>query len=259
VLTVVALFGFLLIGAPIPEGASPSPPPFGPGEELVFSVRYGPLKAGTGILAVDDTVTVEGRLCYHFVSKAFSNDAFSVFFKVVDRVESYTEVEGLRSLRFEKHLREGDFSADQEVKFDQEAHTATYHDGKVYETSADARDALAALYYVRTLALRVGESVYVESHADKKNYPLEVRVLRKETVTVDAGTFDCLVAEPILRATGIFKHKGTLTVWLTNDERKMPVLMKSKVAFGSINAVLESWSPGAPLWEVVDEQTSEAS
>jgi hypothetical protein len=235
--------------------------PFGPGERLVFSVKYGPITAGTGILAVEDTLTHRNRLCYHLVSEALSSEAFSVFFKVVDRVESYLDASKLHSLRFEKHLSEGDFSAEQVVDFDQEAHVATYDadTAKVYDIPPDALDALAALYYVRTLPLTVGYSVFVESHADRKNYPLEVRVLRRETVTVPAGTFDCLVTEPILRATGIFKHKGTLTVYLTNDSAKMPVLMKTKVAIGSISAALEEWRLGTPLGEASDEESPETS
>jgi hypothetical protein len=86
--------------------------------------------------------------------------------------------------------------------------------------------------------LQVGRSVYIENHADKKNYPLEIRVLRRETVTVDAGRYDCLVVEPLMRTSGLFRQKGRLTVWLTDDERRIPVLMKSKVIIGSISAEL---------------------
>jgi hypothetical protein len=227
----------------------------------VFSVKYGPITAGTGILAVEDTLTFKNRLCYHLVSQALSSETFSVFFKVVDRVESYLDAARFHSLRFEKHLSEGDFRAEQAVDFDQEAHIATYDadTANVYEIPPDALDALAALYYVRTLPLAVGNSVFVESHADRKNYPLEVKVLRRETVTVPAGTFDCIVTEPILRATGIFKHKGTLTVYLTNDSARMPVLMKTKVAFGSISAALQEWRLGTPIGEASDEETPEAS
>jgi hypothetical protein len=84
----------------------------------------------------------------------------------------------------------------------------------------------------------------VDNHTDKKNYPLEVKVLKKERVEVDAGTFDCLVVQPILQAAGVFEQKGTLTVWLTDDQKKMPVLMKSKVVIGSITTELTDYSLG---------------
>ena len=71
-----------------------------------------------------------------------------------------------------------------------------------------------------------------------KNYPLEVKVVKRETVSTPVGRFKCLKVEPVLRASGIFQHKGTLTVWLTDDERKLPVLMRSKVAIGAISAII---------------------
>jgi hypothetical protein len=71
-----------------------------------------------------------------------------------------------------------------------------------------------------------------------------VRVVRRENVEVPAGTFRCLVVEPLLKSAGLFKQEGSLTIWLTDDARRMPVLMKSKVAVGSIAAELESFRMG---------------
>jgi hypothetical protein len=71
-----------------------------------------------------------------------------------------------------------------------------------------------------------------------------VRILKRETITVKAGTFDCIVAEPLLKTVGVFKHTGKLKVWLTDDRLKMPVLMKSKVLVGSITAELTDYQLG---------------
>ena len=49
---------------------------------------------------------------------------------------------------------------------------------------------------------------------------------------------ECIVVEPIMRVEGIFNQQGRLKIWLTDDQRKMPVLMKSKVLIGSIDARL---------------------
>ena len=61
---------------------------------------------------------------------------------------------------------------------------------------------------------------------------------------MDAGTFDCLVVEPITKSVGLFKHEGRLKVWLTDDHLRMPVLMKSKVVVGSITAELINYELG---------------
>jgi hypothetical protein len=218
---------------------------FGVGERLEFSVGYGVIKAGTAVMEIAEIVKIDGRKCFHIVSTARSNKFFSVFFKVDDRVESFMDVHGLYSWRYDKHLREGKFRADVSMVFDQEKHLALYNQGKdTFEVAEYAQDVLSAFYFVRTQELTLGRSIFVPNHTDKKNYPLEVKVLRKERVKVPAGEFDCVVVEPIMKTPGIFEHKGSLRVWLTDDEMKMPVLMKSKVVIGSISTELTSYKPG---------------
>ncbi len=218
---------------------------FGVGERLEFSVGYGPINAGTAVMGIPEIVKLDGRKCYHIVSTARSNKFFSVFFKVDDKVESFMHVHGLYSLRYDKHLREGKFKADVSMIFDQENHLAIYDSGKdTFDVAEYAQDVLSAFYFVRTQQLTVGKSIFVDNHTDKKNYPLEVKVLRKERVKVEAGEFDCVVVEPILKTPGIFEQKGSLTVWLTDDEVKMPVLMKSKVIIGSISTELIGYELG---------------
>ena len=218
---------------------------FGVGERFEFSVGYGMIKAGTAVMEIPEIVKFAGQKCYHIISTAQSNKFFSVFFKVNDKVESLMDVHELYSLRFDKHLQEGKFKADIFMLFDQENHLAIYNNGQdTFSVPAYVQDVLSAFYLIRTRELKVGQSIFVDNHADKKNYPLEVKVLRKERIKVPAGTFDCVVVEPILRASGIFQQKGSLTVWLTDDQIKMPVLMKSKVVIGSISTELTKYKLG---------------
>ncbi len=215
-------------------------PPFGVGERLEFDIKYGFVGAGTAIMSIPELVRERGYLCYRIVSSAESNAFFSVFFTVRDVAESYLDVRDLVSRRFEKRLREGDFRSHDVVLLDHDRNVAIYPKKKdrVIPLALDAQDILSSLYYVRMMDLEVGKSIYIENHADRKNYPLEIRVIKKERIKVPAGTFDCLVIEPIMRASGLFRHEGKLTVWLSDDARKIPVLMKSKVVIGSVSAVL---------------------
>jgi len=216
---------------------------FGVGEKLEFKVRWGPIKAGNATMEITETIEFQGKKCFRVVSTAESSKFFSAFFKVRDRVESFIDKEGLYSLHFEKHIREGKYKADKFVDFDQQNHLAVAGKDTI-PVPPFVQDVLSALYYVRTQQLEVGKSLFVDNHTDKKNYPLEVKVLRKERVEVDAGTFDCLVVQPILQAAGVFEQKGSLTVWLTDDQKKMPVQMKSKVAIGSIITELKDYRLG---------------
>ena len=88
------------------------------------------------------------------------------------------------------------------------------------------------------LGYNKSDVIFIDSHASRKNYPLEVLVHRRERVKVPAGEFDCILVEPKLRAPGLFKHKGELSVWLTDDARKIPVQMRSALPIGAVSVVL---------------------
>lgn len=246
----VALFALASVSgaAPLPAGrATPAaalPLPFAPGEELRFAVKFGPVRAGEACLSVHGPETVDGQRAFRFRSTAESSRFFSTFFPVKDRVESVWSVDSRLPLRFEKHIREGKYAKDDAMHFDHERGRATYTNGKSFPFPEGSQDVLSAFYFVRSQALPPGALLIVPNHTDGKNYPLEVKVLRRETVRVPAGTFSCVVVEPLLKSAGLFKQEGSLTLWLTDDERRMPVLMKSKVAVGSIAAELETFRLG---------------
>jgi len=216
---------------------------FGVGEKLSFDINYGFINAGTATMEVVRLIEYEERPCYQVVTRALSNRFFSSFYKVDDRVESVIDAAGLYSWRFEKKLREGSYSSDRVHTIDHDRGLAFYQSDTI-EVPPFIQDALSVLYYVRTQALEVGQSVMVDNFTDGKHYPLEVRVLGKESVSVDAGKFDCIVVEPLLRSVGVFRHEGRLKVWLTDDRLKLPVLMKSKVLVGSISAELTDYELG---------------
>jgi hypothetical protein len=238
-LLVLPLLAVVVCGGAWAGEGSGAALPFKEGEKLTFSIRYEFVKAGIATMEVSERVDCgDGRQCFRIVSVARSAMPFSLFFEVEDRVESLMDVNELCTRRYEKRLKEGRFEAHEMVVFDQDSHTATYPDGRVMSVPERVQDVLTSLYYVRTLDLEAGKSVFIDNHADEKNYPLEVKVLRIESVKVPAGTYQCFVLEPILKASGIFQHKGRLTVWVSTDPSRIPVMMKSKVAIGAINAVL---------------------
>ena len=226
----------------VPDSAASVP--FAPGERLVFSIDYGPVNAGEGTLEVRGVVMTDGHPCYLIESRAASNRFFSTFYMVRDKVVSHIDVARLYSRYFAKRLREGDYRQNIEVRFDQVAGKAHYADGRTFDTMPGIHDVLSAFYYVRTLALEPGRTYHVDTHSSRKNYPLEVIVHGRERVKVPAGEFDCLVVEPVIIGDGLFQHEGKLTIWLTDDARKLPVLMKTRVKVGSIDASLKEFVTG---------------
>lgn len=220
---------------------------FGPGEHLQFSVGYGFIDAGSATMQVCDLVDVEGRPAFKIMTTAASNSVFDAFYPVRDTVLSLTDARGLFTWRYEKHMREGDYKKDQVVTFKQ-AEGVAIEGRDTVPVPEYVQDVLSALYYVRALPLKVGQTIVVPNMTDRKNYGLEVRVLEKEKIKTPAGEFDCLKVEPLLQAAGIFKHEGRITVWMTDDRLHMPVLMKSKVVVGAIHAELTGYKLGE-LWE----------
>jgi hypothetical protein len=220
--------------------------PFGPGESLRFSIEYGIIKAGTAWLEVLPMEDYRGRTCFHLVSRAESNDFMSSIYKVRDRIDSLVDLEGLFSLRYRKHLSEGSYHKEYDVAYDPAHGRAVYADGKAFDTRPWPKDGLAAFYFVRALPLVVGHDIVIPHHSDQSSENITVKVLKKETIEVPAGKFKCIVIEPVMAEGGLFKNSGRLTIWVTDDARRMPVLMKSKIPVGSIDAVLQAYKSGGP-------------
>jgi hypothetical protein len=219
--------------------------PFRPGEYLKFSVQYGFIHAGSAYLEVPGVEQVAGHPVLLLQARAESNKFFSAFYKVRNRIQSYWDAEGRFSRRYAENRREGGYRTQSEIIFDYDRLEARYNDGRTFPVTPNVQDALSSFYYTRTQALPIGGSILFDYHASRRNVPLEVKILGRETVQTPAGKFDCVAVEPILKAGGIFKNKGRLVIWLTDDERRMPVLMKSKVTIGSISVVLQEYRPGA--------------
>jgi len=225
---------------------------FGPGERLVFSIEYGIVKAGTGTLSVTGPEQYEGLMAYRITANARSNPSFSAFFRVDDTNSALLDIVQFHTLLFSKELHEGNYHHSEEVFFDQEAGTAFYpeeddEEERLVEIPPHALDVLSCLYYARTLPLEVGEVYTLDCHTDNDNYPLQVSVLRRERIRVPAGSFDCILVKPELRSEGIFDQKGEIFVWMTDDGRHMPVLMRSAIVIGEIACLLENYTEGTVL------------
>ncbi len=220
---------------------------FGLGESLTFLMHYGPVAAGNARLSIPQIVNVAGRPSYHIISELWSNKFFSSFFKITDRVESHTDVDGLFSWWFKKSLHEGDYKTEHIVEFDQVNHHAVMKKGEKIDTLAVppfVQDILSAIYWVRTMQLAPGDTIRLPNHSDGKLFDLQFVVHKREKAQTRAGKFPCLVVEPFLKTSGLFQQKGRLLIHMTDDQRKMPVMITSQLyvkgfKLGAIVAELE--------------------
>ncbi len=218
---------------------------FSVGERLTFDINYGFITAGQAVMTIPDYKYVNGRKTFEINTYAVSTETFDNVFKVRDKYSTFLDVDGIYPHRFEQHVREGKYSKDYEAFFDQEAGTAEADNGQKYKIPQFVHDILSAFYYVRVLDLKhyhKGDKITLQNFYDGKVHPLDVMVLGRQEIETAAGTFKCVVVEPLVVAGGLFKNEGSIQVWLSDDENKIPVKMESKVLIGSIKVELTGYS-----------------
>jgi hypothetical protein len=225
---------------------------FAAGEKIRYVIKYGVLPAGFATLEIPAIETRQGRRAYRIFSEAKTNKGLDVVYKVRDKNESWMDVQSLCSLAFHQDMREGGYRRRVESVFDHPGRRFTYRKWRkgtesLHEGAAPAfvQDVLSSLYYIRTRPLVVGQSYTLDANSGKENWPLIVHVRGREEIKVPAGTFACLKIEPVMAGEGIFQAKGKLEVWVTDDARRVPVLLRSKVAVGAFEAEMMEYHPGA--------------
>jgi hypothetical protein len=217
---------------------------FGVGERLVFDVGYSFITAGEAVMSIPKTDTIFGRPCYQVSFAVNSTPMFSWIYKVEDRYETLLDVSGIFPWRFTQHVREGKYSRDFTATFDQVANVA-HADDKEYPIPPYVHDVVSAFYYMRILdfsTARIGEKTILYNFYKDSTYSLPVKFLGRQRLEVDAGTFDCIILEPLIKEGGLFKSEGRVIVWLTDDECKIPIKVSTKIFIGSIDAELREYS-----------------
>lgn len=212
---------------------------FKTGERLTFSIGWEFISAGTAVLSVEKLENYQSRPCYTFSAITHSNRFFSKLYKVRDTLISIADAEELFPYYYSKAANEGDYQRYFTVRFDHQAKKAYISDrdsGHAIIAIPDrVQDILSCFYYMRTQDVRVGQTYSISVFDNGKVRPVPIEVLRREKMEVEAGAFDCIVVRTTI---GPFSNRSDLFIWLTDDERKMPVLMKSKIVIGSVRAEL---------------------
>lgn len=210
--------------------------PFATGERLDYEVRFGSLKVGNGSMEVKEITDVRGQATWHTV---FSIKGGIPLYRVNDVYESWFDVVTLNSLRYHQDVDEGSYERKRRYEIYPERGMMKENDRPEEPTVASPLDEGSFLYFVRTLPLDVGKSYEFSRYFKAQGNPVRIRVVRRETVTVPAGTFKTVVLQPTFQTKGIFSQNGKAEVWITDDDRRMMVQMKSKLSFGSLNLYLK--------------------
>jgi LysM repeat protein len=213
---------------------------FGVGERLVFAVKYFNVTAGYGILDVKGIEDLNGRKAYHIEATARTAPFFETFYRVKDVLTSYMDMYGLFSLKYSKHLEEGGYRNDTYMVFNHEAGFAQKNNGEKCDIKPFAQDVLSEFYYFRSIFKGDDETKIDVASDECKSYQIVVKKVRYERIKTDAGEFDCVIVQPFLKFEGVWKQKGDVLIWLTNDKNLMPVLVRGQISIGTVDAELQS-------------------
>ena len=223
--------------------------PWMKGERLEYELCWGFITAGYATLEVKPRK--DGKT--EFLSFATANKTVNKFYPVYDTVYTLVRNKGLMTDVFRKSLHEGKFHNKSLIRFDRDGKKAVLSDTvfkdpvkHTVKRSADTsvtidgmeHSIMSAFYLVRTMPLKVGETSRFSAVSGEKRYELKVIVHGRETIETDLGTFKTVKVEPVLDGDGIFNSKGRIFIWMTDDDKRIPVLMQCEIALGSIKAKL---------------------
>lgn len=222
--------------------------PFGLGERLTYKVTLGVFGGvGNGAMEVLELDTIHGRPTYRL---RFTLNGGVLFAKVDDTLQSWLDVSDLISRRFEQNQKEVNYERHRTFDFfPEQGIWKRLENGQTGELATpEPLDDVSFIYFIRTIPLEVGKTYTFDRYYKDSGNPVIVKVLRKETVTVPAGTFETVVVRPIIKTKGLFSEGGEAEVYFTDDHRRLIVQMKSKVpVIGSLGLQLESYMPGERL------------
>ena len=231
------------------------------GEWLNYRVHYGFITAGYAVLEVNDT-QLKGNDVYHVKGEGRTIGISKWFFDVEDYYQTYIDKADEVPLRFIRKIDEGGYTKDIQIDFDHRSGKALIHNKK-YKTKeylpfpADAQDMDSSLYYLRNNLdvnhLRDGDEISMNMFFDKENYKFKLKFLGREIIKSKFGAVRCLIFRPYVQSGRVFKGKESLTVWISDDDNKIPLLIKADLAVGSLKATLTEFKGLKHSFKIVVE------
>ncbi len=221
--------------------------PFSPGEKLTFQLRWGVIPAGEATLEVHPPEVIEGKIAHHFVLTARTNSFIDVFYKVRQRIDAYSDLGLNRSLLYKEVHTVSHRKRDARIVFDWENMEARYINfGEVKKQVAldpGAFDPLSVFYYARLFD--PGRHPVLERPVTdgEKCVVGRATVVGRDRIRVQGKPYDTFLIEPELKQVGgVFEKSkdAKIQIWLTADDRRIPVRLRSKVVIGSFTGDLVS-------------------
>lgn len=219
------------------------------GEWFKFRIHYLGINAGYANLEVKEAVR-NGKKVYHAIGKGYTTGFTKMIFKVVDNYESYFDKETGEPYQYVRQINEGGYIKNEEGFFDDAKKSILVKDykkktEKTYNVPDKVQDILSTFYYLRNYPtidkLKVGESVAIDMYFDGEVTKFKLKFLGNEDIDTKYGTVPCKIFRPYVQAGRVFKEQESLTVWISNDDNKLPIRIQASLLVGSIKADLDGF------------------
>lgn len=230
---------FMAYGQSLPHLQEPS---FQAGEELSYRLRYGMISAATGTLKVENSkIKFSSPHSFHLSARGRTSNAFSIFFTVDNRYDSYIDSRTFLPHYYTENIREGSYRRTDIVSFDHRNQTVKGNKGTFKSESAQTFDLLSAYYFARNLDLsnvRKGQSFKLTYFLNDEIATLGIEYIGVETIKTSLGTLECLKFSPEIKPGRIFRKDSRLYLWVTNDGNRIPVKAQVEILVGSVTLEL---------------------
>jgi hypothetical protein len=222
---------------------------FQTGEWFKFRVHYGLINAGYATLEVQDGV-INNKKVYHVIGKGYSTGMSRFFFKVDDLYESYFDKVTGNPYKYIRKIDEGGYTKNQEGFFNPASDRVLVKDfdnktEKTYVIPNNTQDIVSAFYYLRNYPtinkLKVGESVAIDMFFDEETTKFKLKFIGREDLNTKFGVIPTMIFRPLVQSGRVFKEQEALTVWISDDDNKIPVRIQASLTVGSIKADLDGF------------------
>ena len=233
--TLAAVLGVTAISGSSPR-PSPTPDPgmpFAVGERFTYAAKLGVITLGSASMSVPRLDTIRGVETYVF---RFHLEGGTFFFSLNDEMLSWTSTKNLISLRFHQ-----DFNEDGRIWkryfeiLPDSGHFWQEEQSKPFPTPERPLDDAAFFYFIRTTPIEVGKTYQYDRYFKKEMNPVIIKVLKREEMELPGGRkVKCVVLSPVVGNDGMFAPRAEAKLWLTDDARRIPVQIRSRLSFGTV-------------------------
>lgn len=219
------------------------------GEWFKFRIHYGLVTAGYATLEVKEAVR-NNKKVYHAVGQGYTTGMTKLFFNVEDNYQSFIDKVSSKPYQFLRKIDEGGYTKNQEGFFNQDSNTVLVKDyknnnEKKFNVTENVQDIVSSFYYLRNHPtidkLKVGESIIIDMFFDDEVVKFKLKFIGREMLKTKFGKVKTMIFRPLVQSGRVFKEEESLTVWISDDENKIPLRIKASLAVGSLKADLEAF------------------